>query len=516
MATTVYVCDNEEIKKRLADINKLKQKDGYTEVYVNDVGRAVMKPTTYLIMIKEDEILSGLFVIKYADVIRQLETDVPRLINACTPTKKGDALFALFTKHFTDKCEIQRKELFCISSKDVPANDTSYSIKAYAEEMKLIWWAKSEVEQKVNEILDNDFRYDMFLMPLFYEAEKMRENVLKGKARRKYRAFVRAENADIELSGIVCNADGKPVSDLSLGKQLKAAVYISEEKEYEPVSDELHDFFSLAAELESRICDIKEALMKFYIEGLISFPITTERFVNSKAADKMASSSELSYAAGISKAAFDYTADGKKSQQAGGIMLLKNFSSVLKEEGVIQGIEKNIMEVLMKRQSELGVPKKVREEKIIFELDGVFVPVEMKTEITSAKQPKLSELNFSLTRIESEYENTAALCTIQRLITLMKINAFPLDLILDILLLFDKSSYVNYYGGEYVVKRSDRKILMSLPPLLTDISFPRKVLDMAAEVSSGKANAHEFSENISAITRRIEEELRKKEKQNEK
>lgn len=516
MATTVYVCDNEDIKKRLADTNKLKQKEGYSEVYINETGRATIKPTTYLIMLKEDEILSGLFVIKYADVIRQLETDVLRLINACTPTKKGDALFALFIKHFPDKCEIQRKELFCISSKDVPANDTSYSIKAYTEEMKLIWWAKSEVEQKVNEILDNDFRYDMFLMPLFYEAEKMRENVLKGKARRKYRAFIRAENADIELSGIVCNADGKPVSDLSLGKQLKAAVYISEEKEYEPTSDELHDFFSLAAELGNRICDIEEALMKFYIEGLISFPITTEKSVNSKAADKMASSSELSYAAGISKAAFDCTVDGKKSQQAGGIMLLKNFSSALKSECVIQGIEKNIMEVLMKQQSKFGVPQKIRKEKIIFELGDFFLPVEVKTEITSAKQPKLSELNFSLARIESEYKNTAALCTIQRLITLMKINAFPLDLILDILLLFDKSSSVNYYDGEYVVKRSDRKILMSLPPLLTDISFPRKVFDMAAEVSSGKANAHEFSDNISAIIRRIEEELRRNEKQNEK
>lgn len=511
--TTVYVCDNEEIKKRIVGIEKLKQKEGYNKVYINEA--SIMKPGVYLIMINEEEILSGIFVIKYAEVLRQLEKGKLKLVNACVPTQKGDALFEIFVSHFTGKNEIVRNELLYISS-DKISLPKDENIKAYCEKMKLIWWAKETIEDTVNEILNNDFQYDMFLMPLYYEAERMRKDILAAKPKRQRRAFLRADKEDIEVSGIICDGDGKAIVALTDISDVKLTPYISEEKEYETAESILQDFISLAGDCRRyRLGDLKEALMKFYTEGLISYPITTQNFVNQRIADKMASGSELRYAAGISRTAFDYAPEAKRSQQAGGIMLLKNFSSFINKDE-LQGLEKSIIEAVIKRQSELAATKKIREEKIVFKIGEYFVPVSVKTDITASQKPKLCELDFKLAKIESEYEKMPSPCTIQRLITLLKVNAFPLEMIPDLIISFDESSFVNYYGGEYVIKRADREFLMNLPKILTDISFPIKVIDMAEEAAEGKISIHEFSENISEVTKRLEEELRKKEKQNEK
>lgn len=536
MSQIICVTDSKEIRQALTSSEKWKKVKDEERIYEREP-MAKQYSDTYLIELREEEVVDGSFTRSCGEFLERFrDKENLFIVNSFSPTERGNALFTLFMKYSGLRGVVKNQRKRYIQEKDsIPMNANEDEAENKAEALKLWIWAKRTINYEIGTILSKkydsiDVDYDMSLMPLYKEIEQKRKNTVSFEGGMK-RCVATLNFEEIETEAELCEVDGNgrfingfEKSDISC----HAVETVSQEiKNYTLTQPEPMDILSLITELKDapiRLGEIVEILMSLYAEGIISYPLSCEKKLNKCLVDKMATLSDLSCLdEGKGKwNPISRTPSSEAKDAAGGIVILKN-SNLTEITGNMLENERLIWGKLLQRQvAMLSQPVKIREFNLQLKSGDMIFNTIIKAEISddgrktlhNGKVFKFDELikkEAYISDFREEELNKPTLCTAANLITYLRIHAVANEYILEILRALDKSRYINFYAGVYLVRESDRDFINSLPAYLTDMTLLTYVLAEVQKVQKAKSNAHEFMEKIhlrlSEIIEKMERDL---------
>ena len=544
MGGRLFVTDSKEVSKAIQRVSEtrwdgINGKSCYLEAKVKE-----KNPTMRILELKPEKIIDGSFMEEYRNILDEEMRDNKTLINAFSPTERGNLLYELFLQHsgIEDQGDLCRKRYAAEPIRQIfPINNAER--KRDAEVMKLELWAKRTINAEITRQLRSlglYADYDLLLIPVYAELERRRLKITNFVPDHITGLLSNCAVKNSNLSMCLCDQNGKKLTGTQdLFNRFKDTVIqgkvIQEKRSTRQITPPLlYDFLSLVQDLEFSnfyFSDIRECLDTFYMNGFINYPYSGERKINQTVQEQMASKEEILALYGRKEEwnPIVYGLPCEKKETAGGIMVLHH-AGLPELFQTDTSIEKQIIERLLRRQIAItSQPAKVETVSVLVKAGEYYFTGEReflvhggwRTEAYDESEQKSEtylDAPVCLSDFALEYQVQPKLYTAAGLITFLRIHGITNDTIVEVLSTLGKgaNSYANNYKGQYIVRQADRKTMKQLPECLLSLNLATELLADLQRVKSERLSPDQFMERVRQRISEIEKEIQKGATENEK